>query len=70
MTHAYQIFNHIHHVANCMSCHNAVVVITGKAHDFHDRRVLKTFPGPGYLGSEDGVVWHFLLNLYKYLNYI
>ena len=30
------------------------------------QRVLKTFPGPGYLRSEDGVVWlwHLLVNLY------
>ena len=30
------------------------------------QRVLKTFPGPGYLHSEDGVVWlwHPLVNLY------
>ena len=34
---------------------------------FHcQQRVLKTFPGPGYLRSKDGVVrlWHLLLNLY------
>ena len=32
------------------------------------QRVLKTFPGPGYLHSEDGVVWlwHSLVNLYIY----
>ena len=31
--------------------------------------VLKTFPGPGYLRSEDGVVWlwHSLENLYIYI---
>ena len=30
------------------------------------QRVLKTFPGPGYLSSDDGVVWlwHPLVNLY------
>ena len=30
--------------------------------------VLKTFPGPGYLHSKDGVVWlwHLLVNLYIY----
>ena len=33
------------------------------------QRVLKTFPGPGYLHSEDGVVWlcHLLVNLYIWL---
>ena len=33
------------------------------------QRVLKTFPGPGYLHSEDGVVWlwHSLVNLYIYI---
>ena len=34
-----------------------------------EQRVLKTFPGPGYLRSEDGVVWlwHLLVNLYIWL---
>ena len=33
------------------------------------QRVLKTFPGPGYICSEDGVVWlwHWLVNLYIYI---
>ena len=33
------------------------------------QRVLETFPGPGYLHSEDGVVWlwHPLVNLYIYI---
>ena len=33
------------------------------------QRILKTFPGPGYLLSKDGVVWlwHLLVNLYIYL---
>ena len=33
------------------------------------QRVLKTFPCPGYLCSEDGVVllWHLLVNLYLWL---
>ena len=26
----------IHHVVKCMSCHKANVVITGRAHCFHD----------------------------------
>ena len=26
----------VHHVPKCMSCHNAIVVITGRAHCFHD----------------------------------
>ena len=28
--------------------------------------LLKTFRGPGYLRSKDGVVWHFLVNLHIY----
>ena len=33
------------------------------------KRVLKTFPGHGYLRSEDGVAWlcHLLVNLYMYM---
>ena len=33
------------------------------------KKVLKTFPGPGYLRSEEGLVWllHFLVNLNKYI---
>ena len=33
------------------------------------QRLLKTFPGPSYLRSEDGVVllWHSLVNLYAWL---
>ena len=36
------------------------------------KRVLKTFPGPGYLRSEDGVVWlwHLLVNLYICIIYL
>ena len=26
----------VHHVPKCMSCHKAIVVITGKAHCFRD----------------------------------
>ena len=26
----------LHHVSKCMSCHKAIVVITGRAHCFHD----------------------------------
>ena len=26
----------VHHVSNCMSCHKAIVVITGRTHCFHD----------------------------------
>ena len=28
--------HHVHHVPKCMSCHKATVVITGRAHWFHD----------------------------------
>ena len=26
----------VHHVPKCMSCHKSIVVITGRAHCFHD----------------------------------
>ena len=26
----------VHHVPKCMSCHKAIIVITGRAHCFHD----------------------------------
>ena len=26
----------VHHVLKCMSCHKTIVVITGRAHCFHD----------------------------------
>ena len=26
----------VHHVPKCMSCHKPIVVITGRAHCFHD----------------------------------
>ena len=34
------------------------------------QRLLKTFPGPGYLRSEDGVawLWHLLVNVYTYIH--
>ena len=28
--------HHINHMPRCMSCHKAIVVITGRAHCFHD----------------------------------
>ena len=33
----------------------------------YQQRVLKTFPGPGYLSSEDGLagLWHLLVNFAK-----
>ena len=30
------IIRTVHHVPKCMSCHKAIVVITGRAHYFHD----------------------------------
>ena len=27
---------YVHHVPKCISCHKAIVVITGRAHCFHD----------------------------------
>ena len=30
------VATHAHHVPKCMSCHKAIVVITGRAHCFHD----------------------------------
>ena len=34
----YDSFNaqFVHHVPKCMSCHKTIVLITGKAHCFHD----------------------------------
>ena len=45
-------------------CHSCRVVC--------QQMVLKTFPGPGYLPSEDGVVWlwHSLVNLYMAHHFI
>ena len=34
--HWYQQCVTVHHVPKCMSCHKAIVVITGRAHCFHD----------------------------------
>ena len=36
LVHWYQQCGTVHHVPKCMSCHNAIVVITGRAHCFHD----------------------------------
>ena len=32
----YGYVHHVHHVPKCMSCHKAILVITGRAHCFHD----------------------------------
>ena len=32
----WQLMHWAHHVPKCMSCHKAIVVITGRAHYFHD----------------------------------
>ena len=36
LVHWYQQCVTIHHVPKCMSCHKAIVVITGRAYCFHD----------------------------------
>ena len=36
LVHWYQQCVTVHHVLKCMSCHKAVVVITGRVHCFHD----------------------------------
>ena len=36
MFHWYQQCVTVRHVPKCMSCHKAIVVITGRAHCFHD----------------------------------
>ena len=36
LVHWYQQCVTVHHVPKCMSCHKAIVVITGGAHCFHD----------------------------------
>ena len=35
LVHWYQQCVTVHHVPKCMSCHKAIVVITGRAHCFH-----------------------------------
>ena len=35
-THALGHMMYVHHVPKCMSCHKAIVVITGRAHCFQD----------------------------------
>ena len=30
------MYKTVHHVPKCMNCHKAIVVMTGKAHRFHD----------------------------------
>ena len=32
----HMIYGYVHHVPKCTSCHKAIVVITGRAHFFHD----------------------------------
>ena len=36
LVHWYQQCGTVHRVPKCMSCHKAIVVITGRAHCFHD----------------------------------
>ena len=36
LVHWYQQCVTVNHVPKCMSCHKAIVVITGRAHCFHD----------------------------------
>ena len=36
LVHWYQQCVTVHHVPKCMSCHKTIVVITGRAHCFHD----------------------------------
>ena len=36
LLHWYQQCGTVHHVPRCMSCHKAIVVLTGRAHCFHD----------------------------------
>ena len=36
MMYGYTWIHDVHHVPKCMSCHKAIVVITGRAHCFHD----------------------------------
>ena len=61
------------------TCYMYVYICIYHSHVYHSiyhshgfacqQRVLKTFPGPGYLHFEDGVVWlrHWLVNLYIWL---
>ena len=36
LIHWYQLYVTVHHVPKCMSCCRAILVITGRAHCFHD----------------------------------
>ena len=47
----------------------AALHISQKIPESPKQWVLKTFPGPGYLRSEDGVawLWHLLVNLCIYI---
>ena len=36
LVHWYQQCVTVHHVPKCMSCHKVIVVMTGRAHCFHD----------------------------------
>ena len=39
-THALGHIHHVHHVPKCISCHKAIVVITGRAHCFHGKQLI------------------------------
>ena len=36
LMHIYIYIYHVHHVPKGMSCHKAIIVITGRAHWYHD----------------------------------
>ena len=40
LVHWYQQSVTVHHVPKCMSCHKAIVVITGRAHCFHENKYI------------------------------
>ena len=61
------IFNHLHPVPKCMSYHKAIVVITGRAHCFHDCTYTLR-PSSFCKISVLCVLWITSDHLYEYIN--
>ena len=47
----------VHHVPQCMSCHKAIVVITGRAHCFHDENIIEQMKSDGKK-DEDWIIFY------------
>ena len=62
--------NTVHHVPKCMSCHKAIVVITGRAHSFHDYIYIYIYIYYAHLASvrfEHSVCRGSLMTIYIYI---